>query len=350
MDERLEALRARLEAHLGSFPDAPGSVLEITPLAGGACQDNYRVVLGGSSGGSFALRSDAPRSLAGSLDRRAEYAVVQAAREAGVPTPGVRWLGRDLVREGGWAFLMDWVEGVAIGRKVLKNPELADARNALPGELARALARIHAITPQSAPGLFADLEMSADPVIATRFDPARREDSNDRSISALRLQIDGLKEAHPALELCLHWLDRHRPPATRVCLVHGDFRVGNFMVGPTGLAGVLDWEFAHWGSAAEDLAWISLRDWRFGQVDKPIGGLTDRAPFYAAYAAQTGRLVDRAEVHFWEVLGNAGWAAGAAGQSERYLGGQVKDFELVAIGRRAAEMEYEALRLIQRGP
>jgi len=55
-------------------------------------------------------------------------------------------------------------------------------------------------------------------------------------------------------------------------------------------------------------------------------------------------------VHFWEVMGNVRWAAASLHQGERYMSGGDADIELVAVARRAIEMEYEALRLIERGP
>jgi aminoglycoside phosphotransferase (APT) family kinase protein len=122
------------------------------------------------------------------------------------------------------------------------------------------------------------------------------------------------------------------------------------MLTPEGVTGILDWEFAHWGCPEEDLAWISVRDWRFGQLNRPIGGFTTRDVFYAAYEAASGQPVDRDAVHWWEVLGNVRWAAGCACQGQRYLRGEVVDLELIAIARRAAEMEWEALRLIEQGP
>jgi hypothetical protein len=36
-------------------------------------------------------------------------------------------------------------------------------------------------------------------------------------------------------------------------------------------------------------------------------------------------------------------------QGERYLSGDESDLELIAIARRAVEMEFEAIRLIERG-
>ena len=77
------------------------------------------------------LRSDARSSLPGSLGRREEFAVISAAVAAGVKTPAVHHLTEGLVRPGAWAYVMDWIEGDAIGRRVVRNKELADARQSV---------------------------------------------------------------------------------------------------------------------------------------------------------------------------------------------------------------------------
>ena len=97
------------------------------------------------------------------------------------------------------------------------------------------------------------------------------------------------------------------------------------------------------------LSWISVRDWRFNQLDKPIGGFSARAPFYEAYTKYSGRPVDLEQLLWWEIMGNLRWAVGSVNQGERYLSGEEKDLELIAIARRSVEMEFEALRLIRRG-
>jgi aminoglycoside phosphotransferase (APT) family kinase protein len=308
-------------------------VRDVQPLYGGACQDNYRVdALIAASPRRYVLRSDAVRSLPGSLGRREEFEVIRAAHGAGVPTPAVHWLVPDLVRAGAFAYFMDWVPGEAIGAKVLRDPALAGAREKLPSELANALAAIHRVNPRE----HGELGMRA-----ADADPARA------AIAAQYGSLDQLPEARPALELALDWLRRHAPAPREITLVHGDFRTGNFMVTPNGLAAVLDWEFAHWGDPFEDLAWLCVRDWRFGQLDRAAGGLCKRDVFYAEYERASGRKVDRAAVHFWEVLGNVRWALGAFVQGLRYIESGESDIELVAIARRAVEMEMEALRLIE---
>src|SRR5262249_19691351 len=148
----------------------------------------------------------------------------------------------------------------------------------------------------------------------------------------------------------LDWLIANALVTSERTLVHADFRTGNFMVSAQGLDAVLDWEFAHWGDPFEDLGWLCVRDWRFGQLAKPVGGIACRAEFYAAYEKASGRQVDPTWVHYWEVTGNVRWAVGSIYQGERYLSGEESDIELLAIARRAVEMEFEALRLIERGP
>ncbi len=283
------------------------------------------------------LRSDARRSLPASLNRQEEFEVIRAAVSARVKTPGVHWLSQGLVREGAYAYFMDWVEGETIGRRVVRNPELDKARQRLPEQLAEALSRIHSITPAGAPKLsFSNMvALDAAPAVA--------------ATDSIRRQLDALPEAHPALELTLEWLMENAPASSERTLVHADFRTGNFMVTPEGLAAVLDWEFAHWGDPFEDLGWLCVRDWRFGQLSKPAGGVARRDIFYAAYQRASGRAVDPKRVHYWEVAGNVRWALGSSYQGERYLSGEEADIELLGVARRAVEMEFEALRLIDRG-
>jgi len=338
----LESLRARLVEHLAASAGAPVAVTRLEPLAGGACQDNWRVDLTlGAEPRRFVLRSDSKTSLPGSLGRRVEAEVVRAAVGAGVRTPEPRWPADGLVRDGAYAYFLDWISGEAIGRRVVKSPELAAAREKLAVQLAHELARIHSVTPSTHPTLFAHGGRDVD-----------EGDGKMDPVANLVQQMRGMLDRHgaprPALELALRWLDDHRPARSEVTLVHGDFRVGNFLVDIDGLTAVLDWEFARWGTPAEDLAWICVRDWRFGQLDRPVGGIARREPFFAAYEEDSGRKVDRDEVRFWEIVGNVRWAIGSLNQGRRYAEGD-RDIELIAVARRAAEMEWEALRLIEAG-
>lgn len=328
-------LRARALAYLQGALGPEAELTRLEPLGGGACQEIWRADLRLAEGEerAFVIRGDPAVALPGSLGRREEHEVINAAVAAGAPTPAARWLTEGLLRPGAWAYTMVMLPGVALGAKVTRDPQLALARERAPTQLAEALAAIHTVTPDR---VTLPLPVPDDPVGA--------------ALDALAETMARLPCARPAQAAALAWLRQNRPPSGEVTLVHGDFRTGNLLFEPEGLTGVLDWEFAHWGSPLEDLGWLCVRDWRFGALDRAVGGICRRAPFVAAYSAASGRPVSAAELTFWEVYGNLRWAAGAILQGQRVLSGAERDLELLAIPWRAAEMEYEALRLIARQP
>ena len=147
-------------------------------------------------------------------------------------------------------------------------------------------------------------------------------------------------------DLALRWLSQNDPgPSADVTLVHGDFRNGNLIIGPDGVRAVLDWELAHLGDPMEDLGWICVNSWRFGEIDKPVGGFGSREDLFAGYEA-AGRKVDAARVKFWEVMGTLRWGVMCCGMMQRFRLGPDHSMERAMIGRRASETEIDLLRLL----
>ncbi|HXM58304.1 MAG TPA: phosphotransferase, partial [Candidatus Dormibacteraeota bacterium] len=167
-----------------------------------------------------------------------------------------------------------------------------------------------------------------------------------RLLAERRGEMDALGEPRPVFELALRWLAERAPATGPPALVHGDFRLGNVIVGPEGLRAVLDWELAHAGDPAEDLGWFCVRAWRFGRDRLPAGGLGSREALLEAYAAAGGAPVDAAGLRFWEVYGTLRWGIMCGIQAAAHLTGAVRSVELAAIGRRACEMEWALLELI----
>ena len=217
-----------------------------------------------------------------------EFLLLQAAHAHGVPVPRVHWSCADPETLGGSFYLMDRIEGETIPRRIFRSEELAGAREQLPEQLGRALARIHRV----------DLDAEG---VKTLPRPAEGRSSPEQQAFQLR-QGTGISPApSPTLELVQRWLEQNMPDETDRTLVHGDYRVGNVIVGPEGLRAVLDWELAHLGDPHEDLAWMCTKTWRFGNVDLPVGGIGKREPFYAAYESESGRTLDRDPPRYWEV-------------------------------------------------
>src|SRR5262249_52340409 len=200
-------------------------------------------------------------------------------------------------------FIMDRLEGESVGRRIVREPALAGARQALPRQMGEQLARIHAL--------------SWEGLTIPRPDPGQWP--GRVMLEGLQEQLRAAGEPHPVLDLAVRWLARRVPPCPQPVLVHGDFRIGNLMVGPSGLVGVFDWEFSHVGDPAEDLAWPCVRSWRFGQDQLRLGGIGDPEDFFRAYERAGGKAVDRSAVAYWEIVGNFRWAVGCIVQAARHL-------------------------------
>ena len=251
-------------------------------------------------------------------DMMIEARVVAAASGAGVPVPGLIASGRDA--DGVAWMVVEAVDGETIARKLQRDEEYAHARDVLTGQLGRALAAIHTMDP------VAGLE----PV-----DP----------IENYTTLLDDLVEAgtgspQPTFELVRRWLLDHRPDPVPPVVVHGDFRLGNLIVGHDGLRAVIDWELAHLGDPMEDLGWLCVKAWRFGQRP-PVAGLGSYDDLFRAYASASGREVDPDVVRWWEVLGTWKWGIMCVLQASVHLSGAARSHELAAIGRRACENEHD---------
>jgi aminoglycoside phosphotransferase (APT) family kinase protein len=334
-------LQKRLESFLAERVGAPVQVHALRRLTGGASRDTWafdlEVAAGPESGRhAFVLRRDMGGAIyKEALSREQEFHVLEAAYRNGVRVPRPRWVCSDPTVLGMPFFVMERLEGESVGRRVVREAALAEARRQLPRQMGEQLALIHRIDAQCEGLGFL-------PASAPSQSPARL--AVERSAE----QLWRFGEPHPTLELALRWLDRHAPDCAQLVVVHGDFRIGNLMVGPDGLRGVFDWEFTHRGDPAEDLAWPCVRSWRFGTDTLHLGGIGQSGEFFAAYEQASGQTVNRTSVAYWEILGNFRWAVGCIAQAQRHLSGQAPSIELASLGRRTAEMELELLGLIER--
>jgi hypothetical protein len=131
--------------------------------------------------------------------------------------------------------------------------------------------------------------------------------------------------------------------------LHGDFRMGNLLVGPDGLRAVLDWELAHSGDPAEDLGWLCAPAWRFGGAGH-VGGFGDVQELLDVYAAAGGEVIDPQRLEWWLVYATVKWATICAMQASSHLSGASRSVELAAIGRRVCESEWDLFVLLGLAP
>jgi aminoglycoside phosphotransferase (APT) family kinase protein len=139
------------------------------------------------------------------------------------------------------------------------------------------------------------------------------------------------------------------PPASKIALVHADYRTGNFLAAPDGeIKGILDWEMTHLGDPMEDVGWVCMRPWRW-LGNELIGGLMDRADFYRMYEEASGLTIDEDAVRFWEVLGNIKFAAIFVTGARSFCDGRTQSPLMALLGRSIPRLEIEIMDLIRAG-
>lgn len=304
-------------------------------LSGGAIQENWLLsasvlVHGEPIEKRWVLRTDAPSSVAVSMGRAQEFAVLQAVHQAGVTVPDPLWLCRDPGILGRDFFLMAALEGTASGFRLTTDKALEPARRDLCRELGANLALLHEVKPDHA---------ELDFLHAAAIDPIQRD------IDLYRQYLDELPIAHPVIEWGLRWCELNRPDALTPRLIHRDYRTGNYMVDQGCLVGVLDWEFAGWGDPREDLGWFTARCWRFARPDREAGGIGQLDDFLEGYSSVSGLRPTLEELRFWQLMAHVRWALIALQQAQRHLTGQQRSLELALTGRLIPELEYEILSL-----
>ena len=314
------ALSVALEPSLGAV-----AISDLRRLLGGASRETWSFDATQDDGSlrQLVLRRDPPTRPGWPGTMGTEARCLRASAQAGLAVPQVLLDSDSPDLFGSAGIVMERIEGETLARRILRDEKFQDARSALAADCGTFLAGLHAIDPQ----VVAPLQ-SADP------------------LKQIRLTLDALDMPSPTFEFAIRWLESNRPQTLSTAIVHGDFRLGNFIVGEEGLRAVLDWELVHLGDPREDLGWLCVKAWRFGAAE-PVGGFGTREDLLAAYQAAGGAPVSLAELHWWEVFGTLRWGAICMTQTHAHLTGLLRSVELAAIGRRVCETEWDLLLLLE---
>jgi len=319
MSEGLRRVLARLDPRVQD-------VANLTRLSAGATNETWSLdAVRDAAAEPLILRRSAVGRGAGVLTLQAEARVLSAVHGCNVPVPEVRYVlaPEDGLGEG---FLMQRIAGATLPSKILRDPALAPVRPRLASQLGSIAAAIHAIDASCLPQL---------PLLDAQ-----------RHVQHLDSQYQAQETPRPVFELAFRWLREHLPPAVPAVLVHGDYRHGNLIVGAEGVRAVLDWELAHLGDPVEDLAWLCIPPWRFGELDKPVGGFGPWQELLDAYENASGLSIDLARLEWWAVLGSLRWGVMCADMPKWLRSGRDTSVERAMISRRASESELDLLRLL----
>ncbi len=319
MSHAQEELARRLCDHLAKTWQTEVSHAHIEQIHGGASRETYRLrlVVNGIPRGVI-LRRDPPSSLI-DTERALEFRTYEAAWRAGIPVPEPLLLEEDEgVLERPFS-LMAEVTGCETAIANLALPEyqsvsgrIAERKWTLLGELAA---------------------RSIDELGVTGFmevpeHPAQRELDYWAGV----IRTDALHQ-QPVAEAAIRWLTRNLPdPSGHLCLVHGDYRSGNFLYNQAGeIPALLDWEMAHIGDPLEDLAWSLDPLW--GWPDRALaGGLLPRAEAMALWERASGFQIDRQAFRWWQVFASLKGLAIWISSSEDFANGSTKEPILALAG------------------
>lgn len=293
-------------------------------LSGGASLETWAFDLDDGTPLILRRRPDGAAMRETALPLASEAALISAADTAGAPAPSVVHVCAP--DDGlGEAYVMRRLEGETLGRRIVRDGAFAAVRPGLAHRCGEVLAQIHAVPTEDLPPL-----ATSD----ARGELARYE-AIYRELGARR----------PILDAAFRWLEAIAPPPPeRPVLVHGDFRNGNLMIHPDrGLVGVLDWELAHLGDPAEDLGWICVNSWRFGEWRRPVGGFGDYAHLLAGY----GDGISLERVQFWQALGSLKWGVMCLMMYQSFATGADRSIERAMIGRRTSETEIDLVALME---
>lgn len=214
--------------------------------------------------GVFVLRGDPPEGQAIiETDRTQEFSVIQSVSPH-LNTPPARFLDADGVHIGTPALIIEFTEAESTLPWIEENG-ISD----LPTKLAELAGAMHTIPVEQLPSSLAR-PVSGDPLTD--------------QIQLWKQTAMSHAEHLPIFRYVAAWLDKNRPPAVPVSLVHHDFSTANMMVDEKGDLVVIDFELATVGDPREDLGYFKA----YAQAAPP--DLIDEEPeaFLNRYREITG--------------------------------------------------------------
>lgn len=296
-------LSDQLAAYLTRTGGTPTLVEGLSRISGGASRETYRfeaVTEGART--PLILRRDPPGSLI-ETDRRMEFLAIQSFAGKGVAAPEALALeidGAELERP---FFIMAQVLGGMAGSPFAADP-FGDNATAMGQQFFATMGKIAGEPIEGLPIL-----QVAEPVAPG--DCWRRELDYWAGV----IEADE-QHPQPIVQAAIRRLRRHPPPPpAKLSVVHGDYRMGNFLHDGVGrMIAVLDWEMAHLGDPLEDLGWAINPLWS-REDDARISGMLPRDEALRVWREASGLEIEPAAMKWWElfasVKGQAIWTSAA---------------------------------------
>ena len=299
----------------GYLEDATVTVTECAQLPGGLGKETHVFTATGSTfQGEFVMRRDMAVNLIPNTCHRVstEFEVLKALRPHGLPTPDVLWVDtRHEILPGGDFIIMRRSRGLSggtlFGANAPPDPVLNDRIGTLLGKL-------HTLPPLTELG---ELTESIRPEF-WNMPASEVVRANLRGYVSMLLACPHAPSL--ATVAIFNWLIANVPESNvTACLNHGDVGFHNMLLDQRELTALLDWESAHVGHPAEDLAY--LYNAAAADLDWPR--------LMNAYRAAGGIPPTPAELLYFRIMMLARIAISLNIAPSRLLNGEVRNLRLL---------------------
>jgi aminoglycoside phosphotransferase (APT) family kinase protein len=103
---------------------------------------------------------------------------------------------------------------------------------------------------------------------------------------------------YPLLDWAGQWLHRNCPVPPRTVIVHGDYRIGNFLEDDGRITAILDWELTHLGDPHEDIGWALVPTFNGGS--RKLSGVMERSEVIDRYQEKSGITLSERSLVYYE--------------------------------------------------
>ena len=322
MQEQLASVLSKKLLEVG----IEGKISNLEPLTGGASKEIWKFeVSDAKQSAKMILRRgsgiEGPLAIKTTDEARIQKEVIKV----GAPVPIILAVSKK-EEELGDAYIMHFVEGESIARKILRDKEYKKALPILAYQCGEAIAKIHNVD-------------------INNFSFLPKKPAEDQ-LEDLYSTYQSFEQPSPVFEYAYLWLKEQDFGNFQESLVHGDFRLGNIIVNADGLQSIIDWELAHIGNPLQDLGWVCGNSWRFGKNDKVVGGFGELEDLLEGYNSVSKLKVNKEMVRCWQVFGTFRWGVICLIQAYAHLNGTINSIEKAAIGRRVSETEIDIVDLL----
>ncbi|MXN30846.1 phosphotransferase [Delftia sp. CH05] len=338
------ALTAWMQGHVQGF----AGPLQVEMFKGGQSNPTYKLI---TPGRSYVMRSKpgpVTKLLPSAHAIEREFRVMKGLAGTDVPVPHMYALCEDESIIGRAFYIMECMEGRVLWDQSLPGMEPAQ-RAAIYDEMNRVISALHTVD-FAAQGL---------------ADYGKSGNYFERQIGRWSKQyVASVTQPIPEMDQLMQWLPAHMPAsaldASRVSIVHGDFRLDNLMFHPTEprVIAVLDWELSTLGHPLADFSYHCM-SWHIpatlgrGIAGKDLAalGIPGEEEYIRRYCERTGlKDVDtlRADWNFYMAYNMFRIAAILQGIAKRVEAGTASSAQAKASGDTARPMAELAWSFAQR--